>query len=736
MSLSSLTLVVPEMHCIRCIQKLEQGIGKLPSVVRVRANLSLKQLNIQWHGKAHNATSLSSAVCALGFESHVKGSLDAEIHNNIMKSKSLLICLAVAGFAAANIMLLSISVWSGAEAETAELFGLISGIIAVPAVVVAGWPFYRSAIRALSSYQLNMDVPISLAVLLSLGMSLYEVLMGDGDVFFDASVMLLFFLLIGRVLDQVMRNKAASGVQSLAQMMSGQTNRILSNGETQTIEIADIEPGMRLKLLPGDVFPVDARLVSSHAVLDRSVVTGEIDPVLAKAGDVLEAGTINGSSVSDVKAVSGSEHSFLAHVLEMMEAAENGRGRYRRIADRFASIYAPVVHLLAFLTFLGWFVSTGDIKTSLVTAIAVLIITCPCALGLAVPVTHVVAANRLFGEGILMRDGSGLERLAQVDTAIFDKTGTLTKPEIVDGLLENLTGDQRGLIAALSAHSTHPISATLRTVLRFQVPNLVSKIREIPGKGVEGSWENKRIRLGLAEWVDQIAGTPLELEAAGCGFAVEGETAVTFKLVGKMRPEAKSAIQEISAESIDTLILSGDQKEHVESAAQQVGIDRVYSEQSPTKKVEFIRDSQAEGTLILMVGDGLNDAPSLGAAHVSMAPAKSADVSRNAADFVFTGGSLMAVPKALRIARQAAAIVRQNFSIALLYNCIAIPLAVAGHVTPLVAAIAMSLSSIAVVGNSMRLMISRTTSIPKRANRQTIGIRPENQIPKHATMER
>ena len=418
--------MVPGMHCAGCLRKLENGLAELTEVDQVRANLSTKQIEIVWRGGEGVLEKSETRISGLGFQCHLLDS-DTDSQDEFHRQgRHLLLCLAVAGFAAANIMLLSVSVWSGAEAETEKLFALLSGIIAVPAVFFAGSPFFKSAFKALSVRQLNMDVPISLAVLLSLFMSLYEALVGDGETFFDAAVMLLFFLLIGRTLDHLMREKAANGVKSLTRLIPQKVNRLESDGSTVKIDVASVETGMHLQLLPGDRFPVDAKVLAGASVADRSVVTDESEGVAMKVGDVFEAGTLNITAPIQVEAVSNSRTSFLAEVMEMMKAAETSKGQYRRIANRMAAIYAPAVHLLALLTFIGWVFVTGDIKPSLVAAVAVLIITCPCALGLAVPVTHVVAANRLFKEGVLMRDGSALERLAEADTVFFDKTGTLT----------------------------------------------------------------------------------------------------------------------------------------------------------------------------------------------------------------------------------------------------------------------------------------------------------------------
>ncbi|EFL89399.1 heavy metal translocating P-type ATPase [Ahrensia sp. R2A130] len=696
------TFHIPAMHCAGCIRKLESGVLELSSVQQVRANLSTRQLEIICDAGDEARDEAGRCVTELGFDWHL--AVEDNEADKAMRDQGrhLLLCLAVAGFAAANIMLLSVSVWSGADAETAKLFALLSGLIAVPAIFYAGSPFFSSAGKALAARQLNMDVPISLAVLLSLFMSLYEALFGGGETFFDAGVMLLFFLLVGRTLDHLVRQRAASGVASLARLIPNSILAIGKDGTATNMPLDAVELGMRLRLYPGERFPVDAKILDGRSTADRSIVTGETGAVSMMVGDTFEAGTMNLSAMIEIEAVSTARTSFIAEVMEMMKAAETSKGRYRRVADRMATIYAPAVHLLALITFVGWLVVTGDVKSSLVAAIAVLIITCPCALGLAVPVTHVVAANRLFSEGILMRDGSALERLAEVDTVFFDKTGTLTEEGLRLDRPLDLESDSKTVLFALAAQSRHPVANAVAMSLEDNGAVNLSEIEEIPGIGITAVWNEKRVRLGRREWVMELDNTGPDTGEGATAFAIENGQFIAFDLQSDLKPGAVDAVEAIKGHGYAAAILSGDHKTNVADIAARTGIDRWFARLTPKGKIDEIAGVKAPSK-VLMVGDGLNDAPSLAAAHVSMAPASAIDVSRASADFIFTRPSLSAVPFALRLAKASSRVVRQNFAIALIYNCIAVPLAVAGHVTPLVAALAMSLSSIVVVSNSMRL---------------------------------
>lgn len=694
---------VPGIHCGACIAAIEGSLEGKEGIVSSRVNLTLKRLNLEVNESADLADILQT-IEDLGFEVCPIDMGDLSDLENERQSTQLLKAMAVAGFATMNIMLLSVSVWSGADNSTKDLFHIISAIVAVPVVIYSGQVFFRSAFGALSAGRLNMDVPISLAVLLALVMSIFETMTGGTEAYFDAATMLLFFLLIGRYLDQKMREKARNSAVALSNLTAKGANRVMPDGEVSYIAADEIAPGMVLRLLPGDRVPADGFLARGNTEFDRSHVTGESDPVKRGVGQSIEAGALNLTGLIDLEVEKSADQSFLAEIGRMLEAAEQGRGHYTRIADRMARIYAPAVHLLALITFLFWLWTTnGDWHASLTTAIAVLIITCPCALGLAVPVAHVVAASRLLSEGILMRDGGALERLADVQHAVFDKTGTLTTgtPRVTD--LSPLSSQNQSVLKTLAQNSNHPAARAVAAHLANADLAPLENINEVPGFGIEGIWKEKRVRLGRANWVNQIADGASEALESGPCFAIEHQKPTQIQMSEEIRQGAGSAIAQLKELGIASEILSGDAAAKVADLAGKTGVTQYSAEQFPDDKFNAMVQRENAGEYTLMVGDGINDAPALAAAHVSMAPATAADVGRHAADFIFTRGNLQAVPFALDMARRTRTIIKQNFGLALTYNLIAVPLAFAGYVTPLFAAIAMSASSILVVANAMRL---------------------------------
>ena len=693
--LRQVELSVPAVHCAACIAAVERALTQLPGVEAARVNLSSRRVTVRYREGA--VPPLAAKLAAIGYPAHLFE--DAESGRDAELSR-LLRAVAVSGFAAGNIMLLSVSVWSGAEGATRDLFHYISALIALPALAFAGGIFFRSAWSALRHGRMNMDVPIAVGVSLAYAMSLYETVTHGPHAYFDAAVTLLFFLLIGRTLDHVMRNRARSAVLGLARLSPRGAVVIAQDGSRAFTPLAEIAAGDRLLVAAGERIPLDARVAEGASDVDLSLVTGESVPVGVGTGPDLRAGTLNLTGPLTLVATRPAAQSFLAEMLRMLEAAEGGRTRYRRIAERVSALYAPVVHLGALLTFLGWMAVGADWHHAVTVAIAVLIITCPCALGLAVPIVQVVAARRLFEAGVMVKDGSALERLAEADGVVLDKTGTLTRgmPRLVNA---GEIGDRDlAVAAAIGGRSRHPLSRAIakagEAVPGAEAPKL-DAIREWPGCGIEARSPEGLWRLGRAGWARRDGG------GSGTVLTLDGVERARFRFEDAVRPEAGGVVHGLGAAVGPVEIVSGDEVRACAPVASALSVERFAAGVSPAGKVARLSSIAEQGGRPLMIGDGLNDAPALAAAHVSMAPGDAADVGRNAADFVLMRGGLASVPLAVTVARRAGRLVRQNIALAIAYNAVAVPIAVLGYVTPLVAAIAMSLSSLIVIANALRL---------------------------------
>ncbi|RUW87776.1 cadmium-translocating P-type ATPase [Mesorhizobium sp. M7A.F.Ca.US.011.01.1.1] len=707
-------LSVPTVHCAACIQAIETALGKLDQVESARVNLSTKRVAVRWRG--NQVPPFVAALGRLGYEAHL---FDPEVDNKDKTLSELIRAVAVAGFAAGNIMLLSVSVWSGAEGATRDLFHWVSALIAIPALAFAGGIFFRSAWNALRHGRMNMDVPIAVGVSLAYAMSLYETITHGDHAYFDASVSLLFFLLIGRTLDHVMRERARTAVKGLSQLAARGAMVLRGDGARDYLPVGEIELGMLLLIAAGERIPVDGKIIQGASDLDCSLVSGESTPRNVAAGEAVQAGVLNLTGPLTIEATAAAKDSFLAEMVRLMESAEGGRAHYRRIADRVSALYAPVVHLTAFATFLGWMAATGDWHRAITIAIAVLIITCPCALGLAVPIVQVVAARRLFENGIMVKDGSAMERLATIDKAVFDKTGTLTlgQPRLVNA--DSIDPAMLAIAGDMAAHSRHPFSKAIAGFARLGGQHKFDAVTEHPGFGIEATATGSTWRLGRRGWAGWKARTGGEGKHGygGTVLTKDGFIVATFDFEDALRADARAAIGQLTHAGVSVEMLSGDTAGACGEVAKMLGIDNFIPCLLPSGKVERIETAAKDGHRVLMVGDGLNDTPALSAAHVSIAPATAADIGRNAADFVFLRESLLAVPLALDVSRKAGSLIRQNIVIAIVYNAIAVPIAILGHVTPLIAAIAMSASSLLVIGNALRLQSSVPNSPAKNVRR-------------------
>nr|WP_283773422.1 heavy metal translocating P-type ATPase [Altererythrobacter sp. KTW20L] len=692
-ALETSVLAVPGAHCAGCMSKIERGLAALPQVTAARVNLTSRMVTVV-HDPVLDEGQIVTELAKIGFESRRR---PRDVAKPFSAVKPLLGPLAVAGFAGMNVMLLSVSVWSGAEGSTRDLFHWISAAIALPAVAYAGQPFFRSAWGALKRGTTNMDVPISIGVIIACCLSIYEVFTHGRHAWFDGALMLLTFLLAGRVLDAMMRDRARAGVDALLGQAAQGALVLGKGGALEWIAAEALEPGMVMRVAAGERLAADGAIVTGASRFDQSLLTGETRAIARGLGEQVLAGTLNLDAPVDVAVSHAGQDTTLAEIARLMEASSQNRSRYVRIADRASRLYAPAVHALAALSVAGWLVAGASVYEALVIGVAVLIITCPCALGLAVPVAQVVASGSLLRAGIMVKDGSAIERLAGVDRALLDKTGTLTLGRPVPDMaaLDALPADAAAVALALASNSRHPLSRALAGELmhRGVIPADLDGVIELPGTGMRALWQGRRVELRRPE----------RSSSMGVALAIDSEPARLIPFADRLRDNACEALQDLTRLGIPASIISGDNADAVAQVARETGLTG-QAAASPADKQEAIARLQGAGRKVLMVGDGLNDGPALAAADASIAPGSASDVGMQAADFVFVQDSLASVPRAIRASRRTMAVVKQNFVLAIGYNVLAVPLAVAGYVTPLVAALCMSLSSLIVVANSLRLV--------------------------------
>jgi Cu2+-exporting ATPase len=701
----SMEFAVEGVSCGGCIGRIEKSLKQLDGVADARLNFTNRRLTISWSDPAFDPSRAVAALERMGYKAHPFRPLINE-EREAQEAKYLLRCLAVSGFAAMNIMLMSVSVWSGnvtdITPETRDLFHWVSAAIALPAAAYAGQPFFRSAFAALRSRHVNMDVPISLGILLALGMSLVETINHAVHAYFDSAVMLIFFLLCGRYLDQAMRRRTRAVAGNLAALKADFAHRLLDSGELIQIPAAALRVDDRILVRPGERIPADGVVVGGRSQIDESLITGETAARGASQGEMLYAGSINLDGTLILRVTAAGENTLLDEVERLLDKAVKVRSRYVRLADRAAGYYAPVVHTAAALTFVGWMLAGAGAHASVITAISVLIITCPCALALAIPAVQVVAASTLFRSGVFLNAGDAIERLAEADTVVFDKTGTLTLPEPRVINADSIEPDLLDAAARLALSSHHPLAAAIRRVRSQSQP--FADVIEEPGQGIHTVVDGNDMRLGSTAFCS--VALPEDLLARHPGASViafrHGERSAVFAVHQALRPDAAKTVKSLKACGLDLHILSGDRTDAVAPVARELGIKYWRAGLKPADKVAALHDLKQQRRHVLMVGDGVNDAPSLAAAHVSMSPISAADISQAQADAVFLGDRLQPVLSTILAARRARRLMRENLWLAAIYNAVAVPIAMAGLVTPLIAAVAMSGSSLLVTLNALR----------------------------------
>ncbi|WP_254900967.1 heavy metal translocating P-type ATPase [Maritimibacter sp. HL-12] len=693
-------LSLPTAYCAACIVGVEGSLQQLPGVRSARVNLTLKRATIEADHDVE-PQELADFLTSIGYEAY---ELDPGVLSTTATEKSsrdLLMRMGVAGFGMMNVMLLSVAVWAGATDATRDLFHWVSAAISLPIVAFSGQPFFKSAFTSLRARRLNMDVPISLALILASSISIYETANSGHHAYFDAAIMLTFFLLAGRYLDHRTRAVARSAAEELAALEVPRAHRVLADGKEEVVSVNEIAVGDLVRVVPGARVPVDGMVEEGESEVDRSLLTGESLPVFAGPGEMLSAGEVNLTGPLLIRVAAAGKDTSLHRMADLVAMAETSRNRYTSLADQAAKLYSPLVHVLALSAFLAWlWISAGDVRLSINIAVATLIITCPCALGLAVPAVTTAVSGKMFRQGMLLKSATATERLAQVDHVVFDKTGTLTegKPRL-DNYGDH-TPEDLAVALALAQGSSHPLAQAIVNAAQDEGIRAarVSDAKEVPGHGIEAIWSGQTVRLGRAEWLGAKG-----IDRTATYLKIGKRPAVAFTFTDNLREGAAEAVASLKKQGMKVTLISGDAPAAVQDVAFRLGIEDYRASMLPDDKVAAVEAFRAEGRHVLMVGDGLNDTAALAAAHVSISPATALEATRVVSDIVLLGRSLEPIGGSVALSRSATKRIRENFGISAGYNLIAVPIALVGLATPLAAALAMSLSSITVSLNALRL---------------------------------
>jgi Cu2+-exporting ATPase len=709
---AAMDLVVEGVHCGACISAIEKGLSFEPGIRGARVNLASKRVTVEWDEHTLRPAAILDRLEDLGYPAYPFASekLDSV---EATEEQRLLRCLGVAAFGAMNVMLISVALWGGAawteDYATRDFLHWLSALVALPTVAYAGRPFFDSALKAIRQRAFNMDVPITLGVLLAVALSVVQTLQHAREAYFDSAVMLLLFLLGGRYLDQRMRRKTRDVATNLAAIKAEKAVKLVDGGEAREVPIAAISPGDLVLVRAGERVGVDGVVEEGRSEVDQSLVTGETAAAPVAAGANVYAGTMNMTGALRVRVSSAATGTLLDEVNALLGRAIEQRSSYVKLADRAARLYAPLVHLTALATFLGWIAVGLSWQHALVIAITVLIITCPCALGLAVPAVQVVAASAMFRRGVMLNSGDGLERLADIDAIVFDKTGTLTLPKPSLANRDEIAAKDLALAGSLALSSKHPLAKAVAAAAGAKAPLAA---HEFPGQGVTVFHEGKRLKLGSVAYCGAEAEAMRVAEAWPDASLIAfraPERIVVFAVRQALRPDAREVVAALSRAGLRIEILSGDRESAVAEVAGELSISKYSAGLKPADKIARLKALRQAGHRVLMVGDGLNDAPALAAANVSISPISAAHLTQAQADAVFLGDPLAPVADAIFLARKGKGLMVENLWLSAIYNIIAVPIAILGLATPLIAALAMSGSSILVTLNALRARTAKGT---------------------------
>ncbi|MDX2083331.1 MAG: heavy metal translocating P-type ATPase metal-binding domain-containing protein [Rickettsiales bacterium] len=711
---NSISLMIQGMSCAACVWLIENILKRQENVVDARINLARKTLFLKWRGVAKNGNELVNLIEQIGYKLLP---FDEEILNSAEKkyNDSILRALAVAGFGVGNIMLFSFCLWFYDASEmgvvTRNLLHLFSSLIALPIIIFSSRIFFSSAYKSLKQGYPNMDLAISIAIFLACLVSLLETFRGASHIYFDSALMLIFFLLIGRYLDLKARKKAFN-IATEFSLLAASFGRIEEDKKIKILPSKKLRQDMILLVAAGEKISADGIIISGASEIDTALITGENLPKKFGVGAEVFSGMINLTAPLKIKITKSPQNSLLSQIMRLSQEAENKKNHYIRIADYLAKFYTPAVHLIALATFLFWLKSGWEL--ALMNATAVLIITCPCALALAVPIIQTMVISNFIKKGILVKSGEALEKLNEVDIIIFDKTGSLTigAPELVAiKILKNAANqtirDEKfylHLAASLAKKSRHPIAKAISA--NFKEDLIELQVLENQGFGLSAVFADQILKLGREDFCQIENSSKISKfkneDQLSC-FMKFGEDEVMFLFSDKIKSDAKTVIKKLRAAGKEIILLSGDSKKAVIDMAQKLQIEQFYFEQTPVTKLKFLENLKAENKKFVMIGDGLNDAPALAASYVSISFSQASDLAQNIADIVIQGEKLMPIIELINLAKKSIALMKQNLAIALIYNLIALPFAILGYVVPLIAAIAMSSSSLLVLFNSFRI---------------------------------
>ena len=709
---SRVDLIIEGIHCAACIWLNEKVLGQTDGIVEASINFTNNKAKIVWDENTIKLSEIIDKIRSIGYNAYPYDRSESE-KQATKNNRDYFLRMSVAIFASMNLMMIGVAKYTGfftgMEEDMLRLIHMAEFIFATPVVFYSGWIFYRGAYYGLKNKILNMDFLVSSGATLIYIYSLYVLFGGEGHSYFDSAGMIITFVLVGKYLEVIGKKGAVDTMDKIKSTIPLEATIIVEGGK-RVVAIDKIEVGDIIEVKSGEKASVDGQIISGESSFDESSISGESLPVSKKSGDKVYSGTINLNQVIRYKAIKNYANSTLNSIVELLEDSLNSKPKIEDITNELSKHFSVVILSLAIATFAGWYFYEGSFENSLIIAISVIIIACPCALALATPIASLIGVSWLAREGLLFKEAKFIETFAKANTIVLDKTGTIThgKLSVVKGNCEVLSNEQLNILYSLVDSSTHPISKAIKKYLEENFENLVhielENIEQVDAKGLKAFYNGDSIFGGNSELLEEVQiNIGQEYHSTIYHFAIGSKLLVTFELEDTIKEDAKETIEYLHSQNIEVIMCSGDNEQIVSKVASQVGIVNYQAKMSPIDKANYISKLKDEGKIVIMAGDGVNDALALSRASIAISMGNGADISIAVSDVVILNDSLKGLEKSVYISKRTFDFIKQNLAISLVYNVLTVPIAMAGYVIPLVAALSMSLSSLLVVGNSVRI---------------------------------
>ena len=703
-------LVIEGIHCAACVWLNEKALDKMDGVVSVHINFTTNKAQIVWADDVVKLSKIIDMIRAIGYNAFPYDPSIQEVRAN-KERKEYYLRMAVAGFALMNMMSISFAQYrgyfTGIEGDIVTILNMGEWVLSTPVLFYSGWVFFRGAYFGVKNRIVNMDLLVATGAVLTYFYSMYITLLKLGEAYFDSVTMIIAFVLFGKFLEVLSKKSAADTLDIISKHVPNEVS-VVRGESIEMLSVHDVKEGDIVLLRAGEKAALDGIVKDGEGSMDESSLTGESEPIFKQQGDTLISGTVSIDAVLRYEVSRDFAHSTLSALVAMLENAMSKKPRIEQIANKLSEYFSTTILLLALLTFIIWWLWPHDFNTAFMVGISVIIIACPCALALATPVATLVGLGLGASRGILFKQAAQLETMATITTALFDKTGSLTegKPEVINAIWHDEDVDKH-LIYSLVSYSKHPVAQGVARYLNEEnLPVVFEVFNEIAARGIYGRYGTHSIMGGNARLMHDNGFTCNAYEHTAFYVAVDGTLVVTFELKDRIKEGAKEALDTLRSNGIEVMMLTGDHERAAKEVAASLGIERFEYEFKPSDKEAFIVARQNEGHKVMMVGDGINDILALARADLGIAMGRGSDIAIDVSDVVLMNDSLPSLKEAYQISRTTYGLIKQNLGLSLLYNAITIPLAMAGYIIPLIAAISMSVSSLLVVGNSMRIRYS------------------------------